>query len=415
MFSTKLLKAKWILCGLWSLALAGSGRLETVQSAEKAFRRGDVNNDGRISLADPLRLARYLSEAAPSPDCEAAADIDADGQIGLTDVISLLRHLFEGRESLTAPFPGCGLPPVALPKLPCEGSPVCDGLLPSESSRYRFVLSDTKDDATEFLPPIEVFGLPGEIRDLPIYVTLQNDPQIDQGAEAWFLHLSASVNLMEASLVDITTDGTGVGPNDPEGLFLDGHVGGSQSSEEDPFLSLVHAEALSLTEPRSLDPRRAAQSILRVTVRMVVPPVGTEGSVFLTTAGDFICPPCDLVPLEVVVGSKSYEAEVSEILILVSALAPSHHFTRGDANQDGVHDISDALHTISRAFLGGPDTSCADAADSNDDGRVDLSDAIFTLGCLFLGADCPPAPFPTCGDDATLDGLGCDATGAACD
>jgi hypothetical protein len=86
-------------------------------------------------------------------------------------------------------------------------------------------------------------------------------------------------------------------------------------------------------------------------------------------------------------------------------------FHRGDSNNDGKHNISDAVNTLGVLFLGFGSISCQEAADSNDDGRVNISDAINSLGLLFLGlGNIPPPAVPglgTCGPDPTPDGLGC--------
>jgi hypothetical protein len=88
---------------------------------------------------------------------------------------------------------------------------------------------------------------------------------------------------------------------------------------------------------------------------------------------------------------------------------PDPLFRRGDANADGVMDISDALYTLGYTFLGKECPKCLDAADSNDDGTLDISDAVTTLSSLFLGRGEIPLPGrDRCGPDPTPDELGCD-------
>ncbi len=83
-------------------------------------------------------------------------------------------------------------------------------------------------------------------------------------------------------------------------------------------------------------------------------------------------------------------------------------FTRGDANDDGDHDVADPVFSLGFLFLGGPPPPCADAADANDDSAIDLSDATYSIAHLFLGGPRPPAPYPHCGRDPTdEDGLDC--------
>ena len=88
-------------------------------------------------------------------------------------------------------------------------------------------------------------------------------------------------------------------------------------------------------------------------------------------------------------------------------------FVRGDANADGVIDLSDPIAILSRLFLGSiREFACADALDANADGDIDISDGILLLQHLFHGAPPPPAPFPGCG--LVLDGLGCYCYPAEC-
>jgi hypothetical protein len=85
-------------------------------------------------------------------------------------------------------------------------------------------------------------------------------------------------------------------------------------------------------------------------------------------------------------------------------------FIRGDANGDGKVDLSDAVCTLSRLFLGTGSCQsvlCEDALDTNDDGKIDVSDPVYLLDFLFLGGPEPPAPFLVPGKDLTDDALGC--------
>jgi CD109 antigen len=82
-------------------------------------------------------------------------------------------------------------------------------------------------------------------------------------------------------------------------------------------------------------------------------------------------------------------------------------FVRGDSNEDGEVNLSDAVNTLNHLFLGGPRPPCMDAADSDDDGVVNITDPIYLLQFLFLGGVEPPPPFPEAGPDSTEDGLDC--------
>jgi hypothetical protein len=84
-------------------------------------------------------------------------------------------------------------------------------------------------------------------------------------------------------------------------------------------------------------------------------------------------------------------------------------FVRGDANGDGVVNISDPVFHLNALFIGGPPIPCDDAADANDDGLLNISDAIATLQFLFQGTITLQPPNPDPGVDPTPDGLGCEA------
>jgi parallel beta-helix repeat protein len=89
------------------------------------------------------------------------------------------------------------------------------------------------------------------------------------------------------------------------------------------------------------------------------------------------------------------------------------HFLRGDANDDGRRDISDAGFNLNYLFLGGPAPDCLESLDVDDNGSLEISDPIFLLNYLFLGSRPLPEPHTACGVDPTPDGLGCEQ-GAGC-
>lgn len=84
-------------------------------------------------------------------------------------------------------------------------------------------------------------------------------------------------------------------------------------------------------------------------------------------------------------------------------------FRRGDTNNDGGFDISDAVFGLGALFIPGSDApGCADSSDANDDGMFDVSDAVFMLSALFVPGSAPlPAPGAMCGTDPTMDTLDC--------
>lgn len=84
-------------------------------------------------------------------------------------------------------------------------------------------------------------------------------------------------------------------------------------------------------------------------------------------------------------------------------------FVRGDVDQSGKPELSDAIVTLGYLFLSQPAPGCLAASDVNDDDVVNLSDPIYLLHALFLGGPAPPEPASACGSDPTPGGLDCGA------
>ena len=83
-------------------------------------------------------------------------------------------------------------------------------------------------------------------------------------------------------------------------------------------------------------------------------------------------------------------------------------FVRGDADSNGVVNISDAVVILGYLFLGDDPVECLDAGDANDSGTINVADAAYSLNFLFRGGMIPPPPFPNPGLDPSDDQLSCD-------
>ena len=88
-------------------------------------------------------------------------------------------------------------------------------------------------------------------------------------------------------------------------------------------------------------------------------------------------------------------------------------FFRGDADDNGKLELTDALRVLGFLFLGNLPPTCLDAGDADDNGKLELTDALRILGFLFLGnappaPPGPPGPGNSCGVDTTPDNLGVD-------
>ena len=83
-------------------------------------------------------------------------------------------------------------------------------------------------------------------------------------------------------------------------------------------------------------------------------------------------------------------------------------FVRGDANDDGLVNLSDPIRILSMLFQGGGNLYCEDSADANDDGEINLTDPILILQTLFDGnVGGISAPYPYRGFDPTSDDMHC--------
>ncbi len=89
-------------------------------------------------------------------------------------------------------------------------------------------------------------------------------------------------------------------------------------------------------------------------------------------------------------------------------IAEGVRFVRGDANDDGTVNITDALTILNVLFNAELDIRCGKAMDANDDGDVNVSDAVWVLNFLFASGRPILPPYPEPGIDPTPDALPCD-------
>ena len=78
-------------------------------------------------------------------------------------------------------------------------------------------------------------------------------------------------------------------------------------------------------------------------------------------------------------------------------VTPSDRFLRGDCNDDGEINLSDAACALNWLFAGGAEPGCPAALNTNGDQAVNLADPVSLLNFLFGGGPAPVAPFPDCG------------------
>jgi hypothetical protein len=84
---------------------------------------------------------------------------------------------------------------------------------------------------------------------------------------------------------------------------------------------------------------------------------------------------------------------------------------RGDADESGEIDLTDAVAILLRLFLAGPPV-CIPGADADDSASLDLTDAVYLLDYLYLAGPPPALPFPDCAPARGTVGESC--SGAGC-
>ena len=87
-------------------------------------------------------------------------------------------------------------------------------------------------------------------------------------------------------------------------------------------------------------------------------------------------------------------------------------FRRGDVDNNGAVNLTDAVRLLDHLFRQQPPPDCADAADVDDNGALNLTDSVRLLGHLFRAEPPPPEPGLDCGVDPTADPFAdCSTTG----
>ena len=76
----------------------------TIVAREPVFRRGDVNADAKLDIADPIYLLGCKFRGTACPPCWDAADANDDGESDVTDAIVILAYIFLA--GIPPPLPG---------------------------------------------------------------------------------------------------------------------------------------------------------------------------------------------------------------------------------------------------------------------------------------------------------------------
>ena len=104
----------------------------------------------------------------------------------------------------------------------------------------------------------------------------------------------------------------------------------------------------------------------------------------------------------------------SDLTFIPTLIAAGHRssgdtfFRRGDVDDSGQLQITDAVRVLLWLFGGGAGLPCLEAADVDNNGSVELTDPVRLLNALFSGGPPPAQPDPDCGPDDD-EVLGCDS------
>ena len=67
----------------------------TLLENEHTFQLGDVDHDGKVSIADVTELINFLL-GSDNGACLVCGDVETDGKISIADVTALINHLLRG-------------------------------------------------------------------------------------------------------------------------------------------------------------------------------------------------------------------------------------------------------------------------------------------------------------------------------
>lgn len=358
-----------------SLALAAGGLLWLSASLANGqeFIRGDVDADGRVDgIVDANHaLALLYAPGQPPASCMWTTDSNGDTAFNISDVIFLINYQFiDGSPEPPAPGPTtCGPQPLTT-FLPC--------------SSYPCAIAPIQPDPEHVLAIEDFIGNVGQVRDLTVtYDYLASTTTRVNGISFGVMHDPSVVTLHFVAL-DSAYLALDIGQ--PDFFQVNTYPNGFTFGAINDFL---YSDAF---EPGSYD-------LLSVRYELISP--GSSEIAFTETLGS---PTVALSIATLPAVTRIMPTTIDGVVESQEAI-----FQRGDANDDGVIDVGDAIRILSQGFVpGAPAPICADANDTNDDGANDIADAIFLLSYLFFAGAPLPDPGATCGVDSTLDILGCE-------
>lgn len=246
-------------------------------------------------------------------------------------------------------------------------------------------------------PPV-ISGAAGATATFDVTVLMGSTPNGIFNGEA--ITLDFELAAIGASILNASAVGTAVEQADSVRFHIDPHNPfDPPECPREPVLTSVLA--MDFEGVVGLPMGNGPQSVLRVTLSAVFPPLGESraATIYFPLDCQHVGTDCFYRNSPGAAHSSFPISHVRELDIILQGVEVSTpRFRRADINASGLVDISDAVATFSYLFLGGSSPGCMDAADSNGDGVVDISDGVNTLSFLFEGGRSIPDPGPTtCG------------------
>ena len=87
---------------------ASIGAVKPRATRPSRFLRGDVDQDGQVSIRDAEALLKWIYAIGPEPSCLKSADVNDDGEVGPDDALQLINYTAHARTPPATPFPLCG-------------------------------------------------------------------------------------------------------------------------------------------------------------------------------------------------------------------------------------------------------------------------------------------------------------------
>ncbi|MFP6633848.1 MAG: hypothetical protein VCD16_14540 [Planctomycetota bacterium] len=209
-----------------------------------------------------------------------------------------------------------------------------------------------------------------------------------EGVTSWSYGLRHDPAVLTLLAGDCTDDregficGTDAADRAVEPFYNYSEVVGSEQGSEVGFISAV---VLSFVAPAHLEAERF-NSLAKLTYRVgEIPPGGTM--VRFVADELRLVPDSPAVGIQIEVGGGG---GMPSTLVHGKLELPFAGFLRGDVNDSGALEVTDAINFLTWMFLGGSAPGCMDAADADNNGTLGLSDGINILTFLFGGGDALP-------------------------